>query len=534
MTLSMGVDRLALDDFRSWGHLVVDFSPGLNVLIGRNGIGKTNIVEAMEFLSVGSSHRASASRWLVRRGAAHATIRANARTGTASGAATGTASDADDTAEDIRQVRLQVTLPARGAVRARLNDGPSRYFGDIAGLLKVVLFSPSDEQLVSGAPQLRRDFLNQTCVLMDPGYYRLLQQFRQTARQRSAVLHRLQGDDGLSGGEDRRLALAELEAWTAQFTTLGIAVTRARQAAVKALAPLVEEIYAGLSGGRDSVRPVYRPSFEEVLGSRESDGDNNNAEDGTGSAGNSVGNKDIPPEAAVPSEADARTAIARHFQRLYAGEVARGTSLIGPQRDDVDLLLDGEPARQTASNGEMWTIALALRMAQYRWLAARGPRPVLVLDDVFSQLDEHRRAQILAFARGCGQVFITVAARSDIPRGVVGTDAIVTDAGDDTGDTGNSGTENNENDGRTTGFANDVIEDAVEDADAVRLIDVEALARAQEEDPELAHLAAGLKAHGDLRPRGDLQRQAGDVIAGDEGAGGTETRGAEAEASNNE
>lgn len=386
---SMRVDRLALDGFRSWDHLVADFSPGVNVLVGRNGIGKTNIVEAMEFLSVGSSHRASASRWLVRRGGRRAVIRANVRIGDGSGEGT------------VVPARLQATIPARGAVRARLNDDPAGYLGDIAGLLKVVLFSPADEQLVSGEPRLRRELLNQTCVLMDPAYYPLLQRFRQSARQRSAVLRRLQ--EGFGQEEDRGSALAELEAWTSQFTALGIAVTQARAKAVDALTPLAAQIYRRLADGADDLRLVYQPSFAEVT---ETAGpEDNDSEDDSSKTDDST----------VPDMSAVRTALARHFQRLYPGEVARGTSLIGPQRDDLGLLLDGQPAREGASNGEMWTIALALRMAQYRWLAARGPRPVLVLDDVFSQLDEHRRAQILAFARSCGQVFITVAARSDIP-----------------------------------------------------------------------------------------------------------------------
>ncbi len=388
----MRVDRLALDGFRSWDHLIADFSPGVNVLVGRNGIGKTNIVEAMEFLSVGSSHRASASRWLVCRGSRRAVIRANVRIGDGSGDG------------PVVSARLQATIPARGAVRARLNDDPAGYLGDIAGLLKVVLFSPADEQLVSGEPRLRREFLNQTCVLMDPAYYPLLQRFRQSARQRSAVLRRLQ--EGLGQEEDRGSALAGLEAWTAQFTALGIAVTQARARAVDALTPLAARIYRHLADGADDLRLVYQPSFAEVTeaAGSESSEDHDSEDD--------VGKTD---DSAVPDMSAVRTALAQHFQRLYPGEVARGTSLIGPQRDDLGLLLDGQPAREGVSNGEMWTIALALRMAQYRWLAARGPRPVLVLDDVFSQLDEHRRAQILAFARSCGQVFITVAARSDIP-----------------------------------------------------------------------------------------------------------------------
>lgn len=441
---AMDVERLALTDFRSWHQLLVDFSPGVNVLVGRNGIGKTNIVEALEFLSVGSSHRASASRWLVRRGTAHAVIRANACIG----------KTADE--DDNRQVRLQVTIPQRGAVRTRLGNGSSGYFGDIAGLVKVVLFSPADEQLVSGAPALRRQFLNQTCTLMDPSFYRTLQRFRQTARQRAVVLKRLQ--EGFDSDEGRHSALAELEAWTAQFTALGIEITTARAQAVKELAPLVTAIYEDLSGEKDAAHLIYRPSFAEMA------------------------NKQADP-------AEVRLTIARHFQRLYAGEVARGASLIGPQRDDLDMLLAGEPARQTASNGEMWTIALALRMAQYRWLAVRGPKPILVLDDVFSQLDEQRRTQILAFAKGCGQVFITVAARGDVP--------------DELGQASPSSSNLTAADQATRSEAA-----TPGTSTAVRVIDVEKLAEPKKTDP-LEDMAADLHQKRDLSRKTDLTTTAG-------------------------
>ena len=469
---SMRVDRLALDGFRSWDHLVADFSPGVNVLVGRNGIGKTNIVEAMEFLSVGSSHRASASRWLVRRGGRRAVIRANVRIGDGSGEGT------------VVPARLQATIPARGAVRARLNDDPAGYLGDIAGLLKVVLFSPADEQLVSGEPRLRRELLNQTCVLMDPAYYPLLQRFRQSARQRSAVLRRLQ--EGFGQEEDRGSALAELEAWTSQFTALGIAVTQARAKAVDALAPLAAQIYRRLADGADDLRLVYQPSFAEVTGGASMTDDESSTSNGNDFLDDPNDNPDssgTDPDRVPgtqrrdggPDMSAVRTALARHFQRLYPGEVARGTSLIGPQRDDLGLLLDGQPAREGASNGEMWTIALALRMAQYRWLAARGPRPVLVLDDVFSQLDEHRRAQILAFARSCGQVFITVAARSDIPNLSENPSRSGTISGEDLSDHSSDVSETS--DASETSGTSDVPESS-DGGPTDRIIDVEALAGA--------------------------------------------------------
>ena len=426
------VSRLALDRFRSWSRTVVDFEPGVNVLYGRNGIGKTNLVEALEFLSVGSSPRTSAAKYLVQHGQTNAVIRANAAE-TRDGCARGFAG-----ADSAWAHTLQVTIPVRGAVRSRVDSGPSKYFRDIAGMVRVVAFGPQDQQLASGDPAGRRRFLDQSATLMFPEYYAALQRFRQTARQRAAVLRGL-GEAGLGFAGDstgassgsagpagmepvgRRMAMAELEAWTSQFIDAGMAVTRMRAAVADRFNGLFARTYAGFAGGgRADARLKYRPSFAEALESG-------------------------------PTEAKQR--IAQHFQRIYPGEVSRETNLIGPQRDEMLIVLDGEPAREFASNGELWAIGLAMRLAQFQYLSGNVPRettsigasaetagalvsdvparpagsarndarpaensrPILVLDDVFAQLDESRRERILDFAEHQGQVFLTVAAKGDVP-----------------------------------------------------------------------------------------------------------------------
>lgn len=363
----MYISRLALDHFRSWNQVVVDFQPGVNVLYGPNGLGKTNLVEAVEVLSTGGSHRVSSSLPLVERGESKATIRVNAHAG-----------DNTDSADPARTVTTyEVTIAARGANRARINSGPSQYLRDVVGLVPSVSFTPDDQRLVSADPATRRGFLNQSAGMLLNGYAGLLQRFTQIARQRAALLKQLGQHEGSADA-----VLSGLEVWTGQFIEAGVALTRMRAEIMRTLSEPFHEIYARLASGQGEARIEYEPSFAEVLG-----GDSPELE------------------------------ISEHFQRLYPGEVARGVNLIGPQRDDFSVLLDGEPAREFASNGEMWTMALALKMALFEAIAeSRGTKPVVILDDVFAQLDESRRRQILAFADDQDQVLVTAAAKGDIPQ----------------------------------------------------------------------------------------------------------------------
>ena len=338
------------------------------------------------------------------RGAPKATIRANVEHTGAGASSTRT---------------LEVSIPQRGAIRSRIDSGPSRYFRDIAGLLKVVVFSPKDQQLVSGDPTARRSFLDATATMMFPDYYSLVQRFRQIAKQRTAVLKRLGEAGGFDSGQesggsslDRTMNLTELEVWTSQFIDVGLEITRRRGDVVTQLSGSFTQLYTELSGASGSATITYEPSFSEIFsldgaGGSESDSSNGN-DSGDGR------DESVMSPVMSPTTAQAKQAIAQHFQRIYPGEVARGANLIGPHRDDLLVSLDGEPAREFASNGELWTMGLALKMAQFSYLALEDT-PILVLDDVFAQLDETRRHQILDFASQQEQVFITVAAHSDIP-----------------------------------------------------------------------------------------------------------------------
>ena len=257
---------------------------------------------------------------------------------------------------------------------------------DLIGRTPSVSFTPEDQRLVAGDPATRRNFINQAASLLLPHYAQLLQQFTHVAKQRTALLKQLGDGTNTDLQYSQQTVLSGLEIWTGQFIDLGMRLTRERNDVITRLGEPFARIYASLAGDGERAALAYEPSFDEVM-----------------------------------LFDDPGAEISRHFQRIYPGEVARGQNLIGPHRDDLTLLLNDMPAREFASNGEMWTMALALKMALYEAVSAQfESKPIVILDDVFAQLDESRRGQILDFAMRQDQVLITVAAASDIPQ----TDAV--------------------------------------------------------------------------------------------------------------
>jgi DNA replication and repair protein RecF len=363
------ISRLAVDNFRSWKSLVLDLKPGINVLYGRNGLGKTNLVEALEVLSTGSSHRISSSAPLVQRDQHKATVRANVE-------------------DDGKTTTYELNIPVKGVNRGRINGGSSLYMRDLVGRIPFVSFSPDDQRLITGEPNGRRSFLDQTISQLDAHYYQLKQNVNHLAQQRGILLKQLSRDqdlsrDGSTGSVQDNLST--LEVWTGQFIQQGMELTQRRLQFIQSLQKPIKDIYRQLAGQHNDVSINYIPSFSEVV------------------------------EGGFSSQT--ATLISHHFQRIYPGELARGQNLIGPQRDDLTFMLNGLEAKGFASNGEEWTIALALRLAQFQLLLQKKQsEPILVLDDVFAQLDEERRSRILNFASQQEQVLITVAASSDMPR----------------------------------------------------------------------------------------------------------------------
>lgn len=387
--MSYAITRLILDHFRSWTYINIDFSPHINILVGRNGIGKTNLVESLEFLSTGSSSRVPAHRYLIERGYSTATIRAKYEDVVTQDSNQSTKKDNEEKYQEKYQEKAEntaperifnVTIPFKGAARVRINGGQSRYFSTIVGDVKVVSCSLDDRRFISADPAIRRKLIDTTAILIYPDYYMLLQKFQKIAKQRATLLKKL--------NQQQNIDINYLEAWTAQFIEIGAQITRYRIQAVEKLEPYFTRIAHDFSSGDENpltkVSLIYEPSFAEVLESEN-------------------------PE----------KLISEHFQRIYPGEVARGANLIGPHRDDLTILLNGEPAKFYASSGEMWTLAIALKMAQFAIITDKArqenEKPVLILDDIFAQLDNKRRLKILDFAAKQGQVFITTASVDDIP-----------------------------------------------------------------------------------------------------------------------
>lgn len=389
----MYISLLALDHFRSWNHCIIKCNPTLNILYGINGLGKTNIVEAIEVISTGTSHRSSATLPLIERGFTSATIRLNVEN---------LNFNDSDKFDSNDSNTYEATLTNRGANRARINSGKSVYMRDIVGIIPSVSFTPRDQFLVSGDPSQRRTFLDQACSLLVPGYAKNFQEYKHIAKQRTALLKQLGNNSSQNysysensfenNSENSSFylnnTLSGLEVWTGRFIEVGIFITQSRQKVVDELSKYFSSVVENITYSKQKANIVYNPSFEEV-------GKNND-------------------EISLKNYA---SKISEHFQRLYAGEVSRGCNLIGPHRDDFSLLLDGFDAKDFASNGESWTLALALKMSLLKALENKNQqKPIIILDDVFAQLDENRRLEILKFIKNQGQVFITVASLNDIPQ----------------------------------------------------------------------------------------------------------------------
>lgn len=388
----MYVSKLALDHFRSWSNCVLDFSPKINVLLGSNGLGKTNIVESLEVISTGTSHRVSSLMPLIEINHNCATIRANVKDFNNTHNRN-TLYDSDNL-DNLDETTFELSINLKGANRARINGKKSLYMKDIVGLVPCVSFTPRDQNLIVSDPTVRRTFIDQAGALLIPNYLPILQEYNHIAKQRSALLKSLSNNYSPNSMNNYN-TVSDLEVWTAKFIETGIILTKLRKQIIELLNNVFSNIVKHLSNSSNFASIEYNPSFSEINFS-----ENNFEDDFEENNDNSI-----------------RLAISEHFQRIYNGEVARGYNLIGPHRDDFTIFLNDYNAKEFASNGESWTLALALKMALFKSLEKKnGKKPIVILDDVFAQLDESRRKQILEFAKNQDQVFITVASLSDIPK----------------------------------------------------------------------------------------------------------------------
>ena len=358
----MYVRHLGLQDFRSWAQVDLDLEPGRTVFVGPNGYGKTNLVEALWYSSTLRSHRVASDAPLLRAGAERAVI-------------------STIVVNDGRELAIDLEIVTGRANKARLNRSPMRTPREVLGVLRAVMFAPEDLALVRGEPGERRRYLDELATTRRPRIAAVRADYDKVLRQRTALLKtaasaRHRADGGVSD---------TLDVWDGHLAAHGAQLIAARVELVNQLHPEVEKAYQLLAPASRPVSIRYRSNVEQI------DGQNETAEF---------------------FEAALLDALARRRD----SEIERGVFLVGPHRDDLELRLGDQVAKAFASHGESWSMALALRLAAYELLRSDGGGdPVLLLDDVFAELDTARRRALASVAGSAEQVLVTGAVADDIP-----------------------------------------------------------------------------------------------------------------------
>jgi DNA replication and repair protein RecF len=398
----MYVSHLSLLDFRSYASADVELEPGVNAFVGRNGRGKTNLVEAIGYVATLGSHRVATDAPLIRSGADRAVVRTRIVRG-----------------DRASTVELEITQGK--ANRGRINRGQQVRARDVLGILRTVLFAPEDLALVKGEPDGRRRFMDQLLVLMMPRVSAVLSDYDRVLRQRSALLKSARASRRSSGSarsESAAAELATLDVWDARLAELGAEILSLRVQLIEALRPAVAAAYEQVSDADGDAEITYRSSLPAL-------GTGHPPELSTGSGDNSA---DV---------GRLRDLLLEALAAVRPQELERGVSLVGPHRDDLVLTLGGLPAKGYASHGESWSFALALRLASFRLLGgdpqntADSPAfwdpdlgtdadPVLILDDVFAELDVRRRERLADLVLPARQVLVTAAVPEDIPAALDG------------------------------------------------------------------------------------------------------------------
>ena len=355
----MYVRHLALRDFRSWSHIDLDLTAGRTVFVGPNGFGKTNLVEALWYSATLGSHRVATDAPLIRAGADRAVV-------------------STIVVNDGRELAVDIEIVAGRANKARLNRSPVRSTREVLGAVRAVLFAPEDLALVRGDPGERRRYLDELATVRRPRVAGIRADYDRVLKQRTALLKsaagaRFRGDRG---------ALETLDVWDGHLAEHGAQLMAARLDLVNELSPEVEKAYQLLAPASRPATVSYRSAIEPI---EQTDVDY------------------------------LQRGLLDALARRRDAEIERGMSLVGPHRDDLELRLGDQPAKGFASHGESWSFALALRLAAYELLRTEGSEPVLILDDVFAELDSARREALAAVAATAEQVLVTAAVDDDIP-----------------------------------------------------------------------------------------------------------------------
>lgn len=361
----MYVRHLALRDFRSWAEADVELGPGRTVFVGPNGYGKTNLVEALWYTATLGSHRVANDAPMIRSGAPRAVV-------------------STIVVNEGRELAVDLEITTGRANKARLNRSPVRSTREVLGVLRAVLFAPEDLALVRGDPSERRRYLDELATLRRPRIAGVRADYEKVLKQRTALLK-----SAVSARFSRRSddnMLDTLEVWDGHLAAHGAQLMAARLQLVDQLNPEVEKAYQLLAPASRMASIRYRSSIE-------------------------LDQLDYLDAGALEA------ALLEELAAKRSAELERGVCLVGPHRDDLELRLGDQYAKGYASHGESWSMALALRLASYELLRVEGSDPVLLLDDVFAELDASRRRALASVAESAEQVLVTAAVAEDIPQG---------------------------------------------------------------------------------------------------------------------
>ena len=374
----MFVRHLSVADFRSWAGADVTFDPGPSALIGPNGQGKTNLVESIGYLATLGSHRVSADAPLVRAGCERAVVRAAI-------------------VDAGRELRVELEIVPGRTNKAKLNGSPVPRAREVLGALRTVLFAPEDLAIVRGDPGERRRFLDELVVARAPRLAAVRADYERVLKQRAALLK--------SAGAARRGGTADLrtlDVWDGHLAAHGSQLLRARLDATRALRPFAAAAYAEVAPASAGLGLTYSTALAKDVPELAADP-----------------REDVP----VPDPGVLEAALIAALAHARPAELDRGVNLVGPHRDDLDLSIGELPVRGYASHGEGWSVALALRLGSYELLrgeSVSGGDPVLILDDVFAELDHGRRRQLATVAGKAEQAIVTAAVPGDVPEELFG------------------------------------------------------------------------------------------------------------------
>ncbi|MGY6657093.1 DNA replication/repair protein RecF [Amycolatopsis sp. TRM77291] len=378
----MYLRHLQVTDFRSWPQADLALEPGPTVLVGQNGRGKTNLLEAIGYIATLGSHRVATDAPLVRHGCERALIRVAV-------------------VNEDRELTVELEITPGKANRARVNRGAVGKPRDVLGILRTVLFSPEDLALVRGDPGERRRFMDELLVLRAPRYAGVRADYEKVLKQRNALLKT--AGKRRTGREDP-YALSTLDVWDDHLSVAGAALLAARLNLIADLAPYAAAAYMGVAPDSRPAKIAYKSSLGEAM--PEGYGD---------------------PDGPRADQAVLKDVLVEALKRARNLELERGVSMVGPHRDELDLILGEAPAKGYASHGESWSFALALRLGSYELLRGEAGEPVLLLDDVFAELDRRRRARLAEVAAGAEQVLVTAAVDEDVPAELAGHRFLVAD-----------------------------------------------------------------------------------------------------------